>query len=332
MTRFSRSIGRSLPLVFALALLLGIAQIAPVGGIPGLSDGRPSILAADNGHGNGNGKGDKDKTKEKDKDKKDKNGNSQQTGPVTAAGGYTIDVQCIYQEVDNHTTCTFTGMALEGSKKVNHLVVPVDALCAEVMGSDGAYVDPDPVTHATGYRTPGSTATTGIVLAGQVVTGGKATYWFKSGGNVFPVTGPGLTCNEAPPAAGPTDVPAAETPAMTSTPDVSDSSGAVLVQVYRCPIIDASAAGADYDWYGACTPGGANHTFELTGNGSPGETQPTGDNGQTQFGDIAPGRYDLTLTDGTWCHAEADGVDAEGNVIVTAGEQTTVWIFTCAGA
>jgi hypothetical protein len=338
MSRIPRSIAGSLPLLLAVMLVLGLAQIA---------------LATDNGNGQGNGnngnngnsgngnngnngKGN-DKDKEKDKDKKDKKEkNGQQTEPVTASGGYTIDVRCLYQEVDDHTTCTFTGVALEDAKKINHLVVPAETLCAEVLGSDGRFVDPDPNTHVTGYRTPGSTATTDIVLAGRVTAEGKATYWFKTGGNVFPVSGPGLACAVAVPP--PADTPAASAtettvPVMTPTPDVTDSSGAVLVQVYQCPIANADAAGDDYDWYGACTPGGGNHSFALTGKdaASPGQTQATMDDGQVQFGDVAPGLYSLTLTEGAWCHAESDEVDAGGNVIVTAGEQTTVWIFTCSG-
>jgi hypothetical protein len=346
MSRISRWIAGSLPLLLALMLVLGLAQIALAAGVPDGAGDDSGRAAADNGNGKGNqgnrgnsdnGKGnDKDNEKDKDKDKKDKKEkNEQQTGPVTAAGGYSIDVQCLYQEVDDHTTCTFTGVALEDAKKINHLVVPVDALCAEVLGSDAKFVDPDPNTHVTGYRTPGSTATTAIVLAGRVTADGKATYWFKTGGNVFPVTGPGLACTAAEPeAAAPTEAPATETPVMTPTPDVTDSSGAVLVQVYQCPIASADAVGADYDWYGACAPGGGNHTFELTGTdaSSAGQTLATADDGQIQFGDVAPGRYALTLTDGAWCHAESDEVDADGNVIVTAGEQTTVWIFTCAGA
>ena len=342
MPRFPHRYSRFLPVLLALVLLLGLAQLAPAIGLPGVSSVTSRLVSADGGKGNqgnannnGNGKGnDKDNKKDKKdkKDKKEKNGAEEQLGPVTAAQGYTIDVTCQYQAVDDHTTCTFAGTALEGAKKVNHLVVPVDVPCAEVLGGDGRFVDPDPNTHATGYRTPGSTATTDLVLAGEVTTGGKATYWFKSGGNTFPVTGPGLVCTEPEPAAAaPTEAPATETPLVTPTPDVTDSSGAVLVQVYQCPITDAAAVGDAYDWYGACAPGGGDLTFRLTGDGA-GLTQTTTDDGQLQFGDLAPGLYQLTIVDAAWCHAEADEVDADGNVIVSAGEQTTVWIFTCAGA
>lgn len=344
MSRFPRWCSRSLPVLLALALLLGLAQIVPALGLSGVTS---HLVSADSGkgnqgnNGNGNGKGndkDNDKGNKKDeedkKDKKEKKGAGEQPGPVTAAQGYTIDVTCQYQAVDDHSTCTFAGTALEGAKKVTHLVVPIDALCAEVLGGDGRFVDPDPNTHVTGYRTPGSTAATDLILAGEVTTGGKATYWFKSGGNTFPVTGPGLVCKEHEPAAAvPTEAPATETPLVTPTPDVTDSSGAVLVQVYQCPITDAAAVGDDYDWYGACAPGGGNLAFRLTASGSEtGSTQTTADDGQIRFGDLAPGLYQLTIVDSAWCHAEADEVDADGNVIVSAGEQTTVWIFTCAGA
>jgi hypothetical protein len=40
----------------------------------------------------------------------------------------------------------------------------------------------------------------------------------------------------------------------------------------------------------------------------------------------------LQEVDATWCHAESDSVDAQGQVVVAAGERASVWIFNCVGA
>jgi len=40
----------------------------------------------------------------------------------------------------------------------------------------------------------------------------------------------------------------------------------------------------------------------------------------------------LQEVDATWCHAESDSVNAQGQVVVAAGERASVWIFNCVGA
>jgi len=49
------------------------------------------------------------------------------------------------------------------------------------------------------------------------------------------------------------------------------------------------------------------------------------------FASLDPGAYRLDLTGIDWCHAESDNVDASGDVVVEAGAEATVWIFTCTG-
>ncbi len=51
--------------------------------------------------------------------------------------------------------------------------------------------------------------------------------------------------------------------------------------------------------------------------------------GQARFSLLEPGLYVLTQLERDWCHAKSDGVDEQGNVVVTAGERTTVWVFAC---
>jgi hypothetical protein len=58
----------------------------------------------------------------------------------------------------------------------------------------------------------------------------------------------------------------------------------------------------------------------------------TDGDGILRFTRLQPGTYDLQEVDATWCHAESDSVDAQGQVVVAAGERASVWIFNCVGA
>jgi hypothetical protein len=307
-------------LLLIIAVLTGLMNLAPVS----TSISTPAIAAAhrDNGdsdqdHDNGKGNDDKEK---KDKGEKKGKGN-ESAAPVDATRAYTVNVNCLYQSVDDLTTCSFEGLALEDAKKVGQLVVPEDQLCAAVTGNDGMYVDPDPHAHVVGYRSQGSTGKIALVLAGNVSVGGTATYWIKAGGDVFPVRGPGLVCLAA----------AAAEATATPPSDLTDSTGALLVQTYTCAI---SAPPPDYDWFGACTPAGSESTYRLApqgGTGSEDRTDASDESGEAEFGNLEPGLFDLTRVDRNWCHAESDNVDAQGNVVINAGERTTVWIFSCDG-
>jgi len=300
-----------------MLVLGGLMNLSPVT----LSSSVPVVAAAhrnqdDSNEDHDNGKGNDDKEK-KDKGEKKGKGN-ENAAPVDATRSYTVNVNCVYQSVDDLTNCSFEGLALEDAKKVGQLVAPEDQLCTTVTGNDGMYVDPDPHAHVVGYRSKGSTGKLTLVLSGNVSVGGAATYWIKAGGDVFPVRGPGLICLAAAAAA-----------TATAHSDVSDSTGALLVQTYNCPI---AAPQPDYDWFGACTPAGTESTFRLTppgGTGSDDRTDATDESGQAQFGNLEPGLYDLARVDKNWCHAESDNVDQTGKVIINAGERTTVWIFSC---
>ena len=61
-------------------------------------------------------------------------------------------------------------------------------------------------------------------------------------------------------------------------------------------------------------------------------TGATDGDGILRFTRLQPGTYDLQEVDGTWCHAESDSVNAQGQVVVAAGERASVWIFNCVGA
>jgi hypothetical protein len=47
------------------------------------------------------------------------------------------------------------------------------------------------------------------------------------------------------------------------------------------------------------------------------------------FTGLANGAYGLKETTGDWCKAEADHVDASGNVLVVNGGNTNVYIYNC---
>jgi hypothetical protein len=55
----------------------------------------------------------------------------------------------------------------------------------------------------------------------------------------------------------------------------------------------------------------------------------TGNNSQVVFTGLGNGAYALKETTGDWCKAEADHVDASGNVLVVNGGNTNVYIYNC---
>jgi hypothetical protein len=294
-------------------------------------EGKDESGNTDNGDDDNDGENhDKDDDKDKDKDE----------GKVEAAAPYTVDVECDFNADDDQTTCTFKGEAPEGAKDVSHVDLPEKEICAPVVGGDAERVDPDPNTRVVGYKSRGSEGEFKLVLEGEVTTGGTATYWFKTGDGVFPARGPGLRCGEDAADLPDTTAPAKLTPVATEpaklgptpTPaaDLSDSSGAIHVEVLECPM---ESGNADTDWYGLCTVAGSGYRFRLTAveGTAPGKTAATDAEGQVTFGSLQPGLYDLSSADNAWCHAQSDSVDAEGNVNVVAGERATVWTFYCLG-
>jgi hypothetical protein len=115
--------------------------------------------------------------------------------------------------------------------------------------------------------------------------------------------------------------------------DLAGDTGAVTVYKYVCPI---TVPPAGFDWYGRCDPQGQGVQFTLSvWDGSrflPIVTGATDGDGILRFTRLQPGTYDLQEVDATWCHAESDSVDAQGQVVVAAGERASVWIFNCVGA
>ncbi len=115
--------------------------------------------------------------------------------------------------------------------------------------------------------------------------------------------------------------------------DLAGDTGAITVYKYACPV---TVPPAGFDWYGRCDPQGQGVEFSLSvWDGSqflPVVTGATDGDGILRFTRLQPGTYDLQEVDATWCHAESDSVDAQGQVVVAAGERASVWIFNCVGA
>ncbi|HKG26053.1 MAG TPA: prealbumin-like fold domain-containing protein, partial [Thermomicrobiales bacterium] len=85
-----------------------------------------------------------------------------------------------------------------------------------------------------------------------------------------------------------------------------------------------------YDWKNECDPYTAGADFDLLAeNGSVITSGTTNSDGILTFTGLADGAYGLDETSADWCHAEADIVDAKGNVVVKNGGDTAVFIYNC---
>lgn len=251
------------------------------------------------------------------------NGNDE---PVVMAEDYAVEVTCEYSADDDITTCTFTGTAPADAKDVSHIDLPESAVCTEVVDGDFEYVDPDPNTHVTGYKSKGSEGEFTLVLDGEVTTSGTTTYWFKTGDGVFPATGDGLACGNMSFALE--SDPATATEASESAGN--EDTGTLVVETYTCSSVPVDTS--EYDWFGRCEPGGETLSFTLLPAGSEtGErrTAETDTSGRVEFASLTPGSHDLDLVDASWCHAKSDNVTTEGDPVVEPGATTTVWIFMC---
>lgn len=117
---------------------------------------------------------------------------------------------------------------------------------------------------------------------------------------------------------------------MPATPDVAvatpPTTGAVLVTTYLCTNVPVDTS--SYGWYSTCAMGSA-HRYGLTpvaGAATDAHATDTANTGAATFLDLPPGRYDVNAA---WCHAESDNVNVQGNVVVEANKETTVWFFYC---
>lgn len=286
----------------------------------------------DDGPGNSNPPG-KAKGHDKNTDTSTSNNRDNNGKSIETLEHYRVDVTCDYDADAGQTTCDFTGIAPEDGKKVGFVQVPSAAVCAEVLETEAEFVDPDPNTHVTGYKSRGNDGAVSLVLDGEVVTTeATTTYWIKAAENIIPASGPGITCPVPAAAETATDTASEGGKTMvisTPTPTPAPTSGTLAVLSYACTDVPQDRTG--YDWFGACEPNPTPHLFMIMPPGSA-EAQAnaeTDEGGVATFTEVEPGMWELDLADRTWCHAKSDKVTAEGHVVIEAGQTTSVWIFLC---
>ena len=112
----------------------------------------------------------------------------------------------------------------------------------------------------------------------------------------------------------------------TPTPTPGDQGGSITVHKLLC----TGKSRSEYNWERDCQPdtGGAGFKLETAG-GAPVATGSANPQGILTFTGLKNGAYSLDETTGDWCYAEADRVDAGGNVLVSNGGNTDVFIYNC---
>ncbi|MGH2560621.1 MAG: prealbumin-like fold domain-containing protein [Thermomicrobiales bacterium] len=276
------------------------------------------------GNGTGGGPGDKkDKDKDDPADHDQGQGNDDQAdqpgqgGPVVQVPEYRVVVECAPFD-DSRSACMFIGLGDTGVKRV---AVPHAEVCATVdgdSGDDGGAPAAEMLNATTGEPSYVSEdASLLLLLAGTVETNTTTTYWiWADDDQLYPATGPALVCDQPP---------AQETAAPPPT------TGAILIRAFDCD--PGIVAGADVDWYAACAQPATGATFSVSadaaGTAATAQDGATDDDGRLAVADLAPGTYQVEQTDGNWCHAESDNVDDQGDVLVEAGVESTIWVFNC---
>ncbi|HEU5432772.1 MAG TPA: SpaA isopeptide-forming pilin-related protein, partial [Thermomicrobiales bacterium] len=147
-----------------------------------------------------------------------------------------------------------------------------------------------------------------VVLDGHVAPGRPMTYWLDTDAGRLPAPGPSLV----------------------QTDETAPDAGAISVVGFACSVPTAQSG---FDWFGQCQTPAAGlpfQVFDQAGSSTtPVATGTTNDRGRIRFPNLPPGTYQLAPSGSAWCHAESDSVDAQGNVVVKAGADSNIWIFTC---
>jgi hypothetical protein len=245
---------------------------------------------------------------------------------VAQVAGFRVSVACTYSAEQNQSTCTCSAVADSGSEASNlSLLVPAAEVCSDVVGGEFIEIATPSNDQQAGYRSRENHSQVTVVLSGRVTTGGTASYWCSTEAGLIPAPGPGLVCEQSGQESA---VPATVTPES----EISDSTGAIIVEAYSCAGMDSTPTTSSR-WYDRCVTPDSHLTFKLTaGSGTPvaaGLTTETDVNGRAEFPRLPPGSYTLDAVGAHWCHAESDDVDHEGNLLVRAGAYCHVWIFFC---
>jgi hypothetical protein len=110
----------------------------------------------------------------------------------------------------------------------------------------------------------------------------------------------------------------------TATPAPTGGSITVIKRLCTDPVDEIENFQEECEFYGS----GAEFRLTSVSTGNA-KTGATGSNSQLVFSGLANGAYALKETSGDWCRAQADHVDASGNVLVQNGGNTNVYIYNC---
>jgi hypothetical protein len=111
-----------------------------------------------------------------------------------------------------------------------------------------------------------------------------------------------------------------------NVPEAPGPTGSITVHAFLC----SGKEDNDYNWEQDCTNYGDGAGFDLlSAAGEKVVSGKTNVDGILLFYSLSDGGWGLKETTANWCHAEADRVDANGDVLVTNGGNTDVFIYNC---
>jgi len=111
-----------------------------------------------------------------------------------------------------------------------------------------------------------------------------------------------------------------------NVPEKAGPSGSITVHAFLC----SGRSDNKYNWSTDCTNYGDGAGFDLlTEAGDKVVSGTTNLDGVLLFYSLSDGAWGLKMNPGSWCHAEADQVNSSGNVLVSNGGNTDVFIYVC---
>lgn len=318
--------------IVRVALLLILLALSPaattVSAAPGAVEGRGTPALAkdktkdegDSNRGHGN---DPDGVDEDNPGRGNKKKDDIPAAPVEVTATYRVDVSCKAKDKDGGETgtCEFRAVTPEGAEKPTRVIVPEDAVCADVVGGDYEQVEVRAGEGLNGYASKSDKDKFTLELDGDVSTSGTAAYWIVTGAGLFPAEGPALECGGAA---------ALELTGSTPESTPAPETGTLAVVVATCADVPADTSG--FDWFGQCQPGGKGEEYRLTeasGDGMQAWMATPDGEGTALFETLPPSEYRLETMGEAWCHAASDHVTADSTVIIEAGQRTSVYVFLC---
>ena len=115
--------------------------------------------------------------------------------------------------------------------------------------------------------------------------------------------------------------------------ETTESTGVILVRKFTCDVGEPTKG---YEWNEECRLSDENARFELTqfneelqAYDEGGTVVTANPDGFVRYPNLRPGTYQLHEVGSNWCHAESNSVNSKGDVVVTAGAVSQVWIYNC---